>query len=510
MKHGTAISRIASWFTWVAVAAIVIILPLGYGIISYGFIVGSLETEVEIDAHTISQLISRNPDMWTYEQLRLKELLSRRSAGYLVTRRIVDPKNAIIAEHSHDLTPPLIMRSFDLRDSGVIVGRIEDYRSLRPLLRHTAIAAFIGLCTGAAILLALHFLPLDAIRRAEKELQASEEKYRSLVESVEHSIYLVDRDGKYLFMNKNYLSRLGLSAMQYPGRTYAEFHSPEETKDFIERVGKVFQTGGPFRYEHRSRRGGRYLLEMLSPIKEQDGGITAANVISMDITERRQTEEALRQAYHELTISLKEKEVLMSEIHHRVKNNMQTIVSLLRLQSRYIEDKHITDLLAESQDRINSMALIHEKLYQTKDFTHLNYGDYIKDLTGILFMSYGTGRQIALKLDVDDVPLGMTTAIPVGLIINELVSNALKHAFPDGRDGEVGVMLKRAMVGSEQAEYELTVRDNGIGIPEGLDTRETKTLGLHLVTMLAEEQLYGRVELGRTEGTEFIIRFKGG
>jgi len=206
--------------------------------------------------------------------------------------------------------------------------------------------------------------------------------------------------------------------------------------------------------------------------------------------------------------SLKEKEVLLREIHHRVKNNMQVISSLLNIQSDYIEDERYLAILNDSKNRIKSMAIVHEKLYQSNDMANINFGDYITTLANSLMSFYETAsRHIALSIDAEDVSLGVDTAIPCGLLLNELLSNCMKHAFPDNRKGIITVTLKT--VNSDDApEYLLVISDNGIGIPEGMNIRETSSLGLQLVTTLVEHQLQGKIDLTRTDGTTFNIRFK--
>jgi two-component sensor histidine kinase len=205
--------------------------------------------------------------------------------------------------------------------------------------------------------------------------------------------------------------------------------------------------------------------------------------------------------------SLKEKEVLLQEIHHRVKNNMQIISSILKLQSSVIKNKRALEIFKSSQSRIKSMALIHEKLYKSKDFTRIDFSNYVQSLSNDLFRVYGINQDVVkLNIDIKDVLLDINTAIPCGLIINELVSNSLKHAFPDGRKGKI----KIAMFSLNTNEMALTVSDNGVGIPEEIDIRSTKSLGLHLITILAEDQLQGKIKLDKTKGTKFhlILRKK--
>ncbi len=215
--------------------------------------------------------------------------------------------------------------------------------------------------------------------------------------------------------------------------------------------------------------------------------------------------DALQKTTAKTEASLKEKEVLLREIHHRVKNNMQVISSLLRLQSRNVKDEQQIEMLKESQNRIKAMALIHEKLYRSKDLANIDFNDYIKNLVNDLFLSYkvSTGK-VALKMNIETVSFGIDTAIPCGLIINELVSNSLKYAFPKGKDGEIKISLRTL----EEGDIELIVSDNGVSIPKDLDFRNTESLGLRLITNLTEKQLQGKVELNRNKGTEFQIKFK--
>jgi len=205
-----------------------------------------------------------------------------------------------------------------------------------------------------------------------------------------------------------------------------------------------------------------------------------------------------------LRMSLTEKEVLLKEIHHRVRNNLQIVSSLLNLQSEHVEDAPTLAALRESQDRVRAMAQIHEKLYQSEGLSRIDVADYIRSMAASLFTSYGVrGDLISLKLEVDDVKLGLDTAIPCGLIINELISNALKHAFPNGRAGEVRVALRSSGDGS----LRLHVSDNGVGVPDGFDPRRSRSLGLQLVQALAD-QLDGTVEIRRDGGAVFEVRFQ--
>jgi len=212
-----------------------------------------------------------------------------------------------------------------------------------------------------------------------------------------------------------------------------------------------------------------------------------------------------KRAEGQIKASLKEKEVLLQEIHHRVKNNIQVIISLLRLQAEKIGDKKYAELLKESQDRIGSMALVHEELYKSKDFANIDFGEYVKSLVKNLYTSYGVdANKIRLNVEVESIRFDLGNAIPCGLIINELGSNSLKHAFPDERDGKIEISLKEI----NEDDIELTVTDDGVGIPKSLNIKQTDTMGMNLIKVLAEHQLGGKIGLDRTDGTQFKINFK--
>ena len=200
---------------------------------------------------------------------------------------------------------------------------------------------------------------------------------------------------------------------------------------------------------------------------------------------------------------LQDKEMLMKEIHHRVKNNLMVISSLLSLQSKYIKDEESKEIFRESQNRAQSMALIHERLYRSTDMKSIDFADYIRSLTRDLFNTYSTqlGR-VDLKMDVEDVEVDINNAVPLGLIINEMVTNSLKYAFPDDREGTISISFYK-----EKDEYLLEVRDDGIGIPEEFEVEKNDSLGMMLINSLTS-QISGQLEMERSPGTTFRIKFK--
>jgi len=224
--------------------------------------------------------------------------------------------------------------------------------------------------------------------------------------------------------------------------------------------------------------------------------LRAANQqLQAEVNERKKVEGKIK-------ASLKEKEVLLKEIHHRVKNNMQLISSILNLQSRHIKNKHALEMFEDSQNRIKSMALVHEKLYESEDLANIDFAEYVHSITHYLFGLHEIRPRIRSNVDIKDVLLDVNTAIPCALIINELVSNSLKYAFPEGIEGEICIQLSS----DKDGKVTLIVEDNGIGFPKDLDFRKTESLGMQLIIMLVE-QLEGTVELDKSKGTSFTITF---
>jgi two-component sensor histidine kinase len=218
-------------------------------------------------------------------------------------------------------------------------------------------------------------------------------------------------------------------------------------------------------------------------------------VAFQDITSRVQAEDALK-------ASLAEKEVLLKEIHHRVKNNLQIISSLLSLQAGYSQDPHLQAMFEDSQHRIQSMALIHEHLYQASNISRIDFGSYVQSLVTQLLESYRhLCPQVALSTEMAEVHLEIDQAIPCGLLVNELVTNSLKHAFPHGRSGDIHIALR-----ADAGQVTLVVQDTGVGLPEGVDLRAAESLGLQLVGALTD-QLGGTMTLERQGGTSFRLTF---
>lgn len=339
-------------------------------------------------------------------------------------------------------------------------------------------------------------------KEAEAQIQIQAAKLNAIIESSSHLIWTVNKNIALTSFNKNFTDlmqmRYGTSVSEGVIINRGTFVSSSSHNEFWNKKYSAAFKGSPQHFEalFEDSNGSQSWMEVyLNPIFNFEGKVEEVSGIGHDITEKKLSEE-------KLMLSLKEKEVLLKEVHHRVKNNLQVISSILNLQSSYVKDIKTLELLKESQNRIKSMAFIHESLYQTKDFSSINFSEYVTNLSKNLIHSYTSfENKIELELEVQQVFLNLDIAIPCGLIINELVSNALKYAFPKGSKGIVKIDLK-----SENNLIKLVISDNGVGLSRKIDFRNTDSLGLQLVVTLVE-QLGGKIRLQRTKGSKFTISF---
>ena len=337
-------------------------------------------------------------------------------------------------------------------------------------------------------------------KRVENMIKESETRLQNILDNSNTVVFLKDIQGRYITVNRRYEELFHVNRNEVVNKTDYDIFPPEYADKFRihdnQALEKLYAIEMEEVVPHDD--GLHTYISVKFPLLSQDGKPYAICGIATDISERKKAQEHIEK-------SLKEKEVLLREVYHRVKNNMQIITSLLNLQARYARDGEYREMFRESHNRIKSMSLVHEKLYQSKDLSTIDFKEYIKDIAKGLFLSYGANKgKIALVMDINNISLNINTAIPCGLIINELVTNSLKHAFTDGKEGEI----KIAVHSMNENTIELVVGDNGIGISEDLDFKTTKSLGLQLVTMLAENQLHGEIILDRSKGTQFIITFK--
>lgn len=333
---------------------------------------------------------------------------------------------------------------------------------------------------------------------AEQALRESEEKFRVLAETSPTAIALYQGEG-LIYINPTASRLIGYSVEELSGFNFWDCVH-DDFREMVRERGLARLRGEeePGQYECKLvTKDGRELWVLMATGRIDYRGKPAGIVTLIDTTEAKLADERIR-------ASLAEKEVLLKEVHHRVKNNLQIISSLLDLQSDYLCDEQARAVIRESQNRIRSMALIHQKLYQSESFAFVNFREYIEELVTDLFVTYAKEPDlIQLNVDVGEVALGMDEAIPCGLIVNELVSNSLKHAFPHGRSGDITVQCR---IGAD-GRVVLEIADTGIGLPPGMDLETTGTLGLQLVSMLVK-QLRGEL-LVDGAGARFVLRFPG-
>ncbi len=344
---------------------------------------------------------------------------------------------------------------------------------------------------------------------------------------------LISLDGRFLDVNDALCRLTGYSREELLTLTIADIDAKETAEGFIQHSREIIRKGEDrFETQYRRKNGSLFDVEISVVATDRHGGqfITFLH----DITERKRHQEALvssrneleqkvlvrteelnktneslvaeialrNKAENEIVTSLREKEMLLKEIHHRVKNNMQVISSLLFMQAKAQKDETIKEILKESQDRIKSIALVHEKLYQSTDLQRIDYTDYLRKITDHLFESYNVDPNlITLNLNAEKAVLHIDKAVPCSLIINEMISNSLKHAFPGGRKGTITIDFKKGV-----DNYIINYSDDGIGIPEGITFERKESLGMQLIKGLTK-QIDGSIVLDRTAGTKYTITF---
>lgn len=332
-------------------------------------------------------------------------------------------------------------------------------------------------------------------------LEESERRFRKTFELAGAGIVQVTLNGRFTRVNQRFCDIVGYTEGEMLELGFQDITHPDDLEDDLANARRVFDGEiGIFSMEKRYVRKDSSLVWVsvtVSLVRDDSGAPSYFIAVVEDTTQRKQAELAVQN-------SLAEKEVLLREIHHRVKNNMQVISSLLNLQAKSIEDARLSKVFRESQSRVRAMALIHEILYQSGNLGRIDLGEYVSKLATSLVRMYGTEPdRINLNIGAQDVTLGIDDTVPCGLVINELLSNSLKYAFRDGRTGEIGIDAAPVNNG----EIKLVVHDDGVGIPAEVDIRNTDTMGMRLVVGLVESQLGGRVDLDRDHGTRFTITF---
>jgi PAS domain S-box-containing protein len=345
----------------------------------------------------------------------------------------------------------------------------------------------------------ISFMDITDKKESRKALIDSQKKYKELAELLPQPIFESNLKKDVTFTNQIGFKMFGYTQEDLDtGLNMLQLLDPKDHDKARENVKRSITMEELFveEYTGLKKDGTNFPILVYSNSLKHDDKVVGSRGVIVDLTDIKNVENNLKASIHE-------KEILLREIHHRVKNNMQIISSLLNLQTEYVDDEEAVNVLKESQNRVKSMAIIHENLYKSNDLAHINFVDYINSLVLNLFYSYNIDqKQIKPLLKIEDINLNIETAVPCGLIISELISNSLKYAFPNKMKGEIIISLK-----SVEDTYHLCICDNGIGLPEDINFSNIKTLGLLLVNSLTE-QIDGEITIKRGHGTKFKIIFK--
>ncbi|NOY58041.1 MAG: PAS domain-containing protein [Calditrichaeota bacterium] len=341
----------------------------------------------------------------------------------------------------------------------------------------------------------------EQLQQSEDKIRQQNEFLTKVLDSLTHPFYVIDAKDYTIKIMNLAAKKIGVTE---DTKCHSFFHAsdaPCGSTEHLCPLDEIMRTKQSVIVEHihRDKAGSALNIEVHGfPLFDKAGNIVQMIAYSQDITERKKAEENIK-------LSLKEKEILLGEIHHRVKNNLQVIYSLLSIQSKYVKTRRYSDIFKDCQNQIMSMALVHENLYQAENLTNINLYDYMKNLTRVLLQSYGVNSsKIKIEIDVEHIPIKIDTLILCGLIINELVSNSIKHAFPNKQKGVIKISLHSIA----DNEFKLIVSDNGVGFPKDIDFKNPDSFGLQLINLLVEGRLEGQIILKYDNGTEFQIKFK--
>ena len=349
--------------------------------------------------------------------------------------------------------------------------------------------------------IAATFEDVTGYKQAEKALAVKNMYLNDILNNAtEFAVAATDLDYRIIFYNPKAEELFGYSAEEVIGKTVQQMHTKEKVdpKRFEQAVENV-RKHGEHRYSVKQElaSGVRHLESRVAGINNGNGELIGFALFSLDVTNRQLMEEQIR-------ASLTEKEVLLREIHHRVKNNLQLVMSLLELEADKASEQTVKTALNESRNRIYSMSVVHEQLYQSSDLANISFSKYLSTLAQNLQQTYSVSqRRPALNMQLNDIQLGINQAIPLGLLCNELITNIFEHAFPDNGSGEINLTLGM----NEEGMVDLEISDSGVGIPDSVNWPEPTSMGLDLVSGLAK-QLNAEIRLDRSRGTNFQVRFR--
>ncbi len=350
----------------------------------------------------------------------------------------------------------------------------------------------------------------DELRRAQQELEASRDRYADLYDDSPVGYLTLSEQGVILEANLTLATLLGVARSDLIEQALTRFIAGEDQDIYYLHRQQLFETREPQVCELRMVRkdGVQFWARIEATVAQactehsqsDNEGLPTSRATVSDVSEQKWAEEQIKAA-------LAEREVLLREVHHRVKNNMQSLIYLIDMQMEMIDDPAVTHLLEDFQGRVHAMGLVHEQLYQAKDLAYVNFGSYLENLTYQLAHALAGDRPVALRVIAEDASINVHKSLPCAMIVNELVTNALKYAFPPSLSPPTGGEEIRVEFEARENEYVLLVGDNGVGLPPDLDWQTSESLGLKLVNIWATYQLQGTLDVNTRDGTIFTIRF---
>ena len=328
----------------------------------------------------------------------------------------------------------------------------------------------------------------------------------TLLQTISIPVFYKDREGRYIGCNSAFENFMHAKFDDIKGKTVFDLSPREIAQKYFEMDEELFKNQGTQSYEWvvKSLKGElRFVIFNKATFNDHSGEVAGLIGVILDITDQKAYEEKITNLLNEKDFLLKEKEVLLKEVHHRIKNNMSTISSLLLLQADTVDDPAAVAALNDARARVLSMMIIYDKLYRSADFRNIEVRDYLVNLIYEIFATFPGRKNINIKHDVNDFILDSKVLFPLGIIINELITNSMKHAFPGGRNGEINISVKI----DDSGFVDASISDDGVGIPENLDLSKAQSFGLNLISLLAD-QLKGSVAIDRSSGTRFVIKFR--
>jgi PAS domain S-box-containing protein len=392
----------------------------------------------------------------------------------------------------------LLRKSLPVAISGIVI--LVCINGIMQAFLPSPLATLATLVTSSIIVIYLVLRSSSIVGvQLEKALLESEQNYTNLVRGLkDHAVFLLNSEGEILVWNPGAELITGFTTAEVLGEQVTHLFGSQSPGLELGQALDQVRIKGTYHTEGWTRRKNEqpfWAETSLSKLVDAKGNMMGVSVIIRDATDRRNSEEAMK-------ASLLEKEVLLKEIHHRVKNNLQVISSLLRLQSETVKDKETAALFVDSQERVRAMALVHEYLYKSSDLARINFPAYVASLVRNLYRTFGlTASENVPIAAIDDVSLSLDMAVPCGLLLTELISNAAKHAYLD-KKGPIDITFRNL----SKRHFELRVADKGVGFPANFDWLKSDSLGLRLVRLLTE-QLQGQIRVENKQGVEFVVTF---